>query len=209
MFSLQRFFAKSDKFFDLLDASAEQSRLAAMALVEVLKAPEKSPKLEEIVERRRQNKRINEEITSLLCGTFVTPLEREDIETLARALYRIPKIIEKFYERLALCPSPPSAEFFHKQSELMDRATQTVCEMVRQLRRHPQLDRITRQNDLLHHLEGEADHIILELMRELYSGRHEVLQVLVLRDLFELLEKVIDRCRDAGNVVFQILLKNS
>jgi uncharacterized protein len=31
----------------------------------------------------------------------------------------------------------------------------------------------------------------------------------VLRDLFELLEKLIDRCRDAGNVIFQIVLKNS
>jgi uncharacterized protein Yka (UPF0111/DUF47 family) len=30
-----------------------------------------------------------------------------------------------------------------------------------------------------------------------------------LRDLYELLEKVIDRCRDAGNVVLQVVLKNT
>ena len=30
-----------------------------------------------------------------------------------------------------------------------------------------------------------------------------------LKDLYELLEKVIDRCRDAGNVIFHIVLKNS
>jgi hypothetical protein len=28
-------------------------------------------------------------------------------------------------------------------------------------------------------------------------------------DLFEILEKAIDRCRDAGNVVYHIALKNS
>jgi hypothetical protein len=33
--------------------------------------------------------------------------------------------------------------------------------------------------------------------------------MIVLRDLFELLEKVIDRCRDAGNVIFRIVLKSS
>jgi uncharacterized protein Yka (UPF0111/DUF47 family) len=33
--------------------------------------------------------------------------------------------------------------------------------------------------------------------------------VVALKDLYDLLEKVIDRCRDAGNVIVQIVLKNS
>jgi uncharacterized protein Yka (UPF0111/DUF47 family) len=35
------------------------------------------------------------------------------------------------------------------------------------------------------------------------------MRYLILKDLFELLEKAIDRCRDAGNVVHQVVLKNS
>jgi uncharacterized protein Yka (UPF0111/DUF47 family) len=35
------------------------------------------------------------------------------------------------------------------------------------------------------------------------------MSVLVLRDLYDLLEKIVDRCRDAGNVVTHIVLKNS
>jgi uncharacterized protein Yka (UPF0111/DUF47 family) len=34
-------------------------------------------------------------------------------------------------------------------------------------------------------------------------------QVVVIKDLYELMEKVVDRCRDAGNIVLQIVLKNS
>ena len=34
-------------------------------------------------------------------------------------------------------------------------------------------------------------------------------KLMVRKDLFELLEKAIDRCRDAGNVIYQIALKNS
>ena len=52
-------------------------------------------------------------------------------------------------------------------------------------------------------------HYALELLGDLYSGRHEPIQVLALRDLYDLLEKIIDRCRDAGNVVTHIVLKNS
>jgi uncharacterized protein Yka (UPF0111/DUF47 family) len=43
----------------------------------------------------------------------------------------------------------------------------------------------------------------------LFGGKHEPIQVVALKDLYELLEKVIDRCRDSGNVIAHIVLKNS
>jgi uncharacterized protein Yka (UPF0111/DUF47 family) len=34
-------------------------------------------------------------------------------------------------------------------------------------------------------------------------------KVVMLKDLYELLEKVIDRCRDVGNILYHIVLKHS
>jgi uncharacterized protein Yka (UPF0111/DUF47 family) len=62
-------------------------------------------------------------------------------------------------------------------------------------------------NARLQHVEGEADKLIMELLKDLYSGQHDPLRVIMLRDLYDLLEKVVDRCRDAGNVLSQIVLK--
>jgi uncharacterized protein Yka (UPF0111/DUF47 family) len=81
--------------------------------------------------------------------------------------------------------------------------------MVRSLRRGVNLEEIKVLNDELQQREGDADKAILELYRDLFSGKYEPLQVILLKDLYELLEKVIDRCRDAGNVISQIVLKNS
>jgi hypothetical protein len=64
-------------------------------------------------------------------------------------------------------------------------------------------------NDKLQFLEGEADNHMSSLYKDLFSGKHEPLQVIALKDLYELLEKVIDRCRDAGNVIAHIALKHS
>jgi uncharacterized protein Yka (UPF0111/DUF47 family) len=64
-------------------------------------------------------------------------------------------------------------------------------------------------NDKLQYLEGEADKLMLALLKDLYSGKFDALRAIVIRDLYELMEKVIDRCRDAGNVVMHIVLKNS
>jgi uncharacterized protein len=209
MISLQRYLSKGHRFFDLLEASAQEARQSVQALIKLLESPPKERTLDEFIQRRRDNKRINEELRTLLCTTFVTPLEREDIEALARALYRIPKTIEKFGERMLLSESSLRPGFFCQQAALLRESTDTVCQMVGQLRHRLHLEKVQEDNERLHHLEGEADKLILELLRDLYNGKHETLQVIILRDLFELLEKVIDRCRDAGNIVFQIVLKNS
>ena len=64
-------------------------------------------------------------------------------------------------------------------------------------------------NDRLQQLEGEADKLVLHMLKALYLGQREAREVIIFKDVFELLEKAIDRCRDAGNTVFYIVLKNS
>ncbi len=210
MFSLQKIFGKGDKFFDLLEASAEESNHSVRALVETLSAPPKGDRsLEQFILSRRKDKRITEQISELLCKTFVTGLEREDIEALSNALYKIPKTVEKFAERYVVCSQQLEGVTFNRQTTMLEKATATVLRMVKKLRKMPHLEEIKEDNELLQHIEGEADKLMLELLCDLYGGRYQPIQVVVLKDLYELLEKVIDRCRDAGNVVTEIVLKNS
>ena len=58
-------------------------------------------------------------------------------------------------------------------------------------------------------IEAEADRLLLDLYRDTYRSETDPMRYLLLKDLFEILEKAIDRCRDAGNVVYQIVLKNA
>ena len=64
-------------------------------------------------------------------------------------------------------------------------------------------------DDQLQLIESEADEVLLDQLRGLYSNPSNTLRAVFLKDLFELLEKVADRCRDAGNVINLIVLKNS
>jgi uncharacterized protein Yka (UPF0111/DUF47 family) len=64
-------------------------------------------------------------------------------------------------------------------------------------------------NDQLRVLEAEADRLILELHRDIYSGRLDAGEMFLLKEFFEILEKAIDRCREAGVVAYSIALKNS
>src|SRR5882762_1530082 len=102
MFSLQRVLGKDDKFFELMEGSAEEARSSIQYLIKLLKRPEPDQSLSPFVEIRRKDKRLTQELSEHLCKTFVTPLEREDIEALSDALYKIPKTTEKFGERYML-----------------------------------------------------------------------------------------------------------
>lgn len=209
MFSLQKLLGKEDKFFNLLEASAEEARASVQILTKYLQHPEQLKALDEFIAARRKNKAITAQISEALCSTFVTTLEREDIESLSVALYKIPKTVEKVAERLMLAPSYLKGLKLSGQVELLQQATDTVLLMIRELRRGVHLERIKALNDRLQELEGEADDVLVELLRGLYASEQDTVRVVFLKDIYELLEKVADRCRDAGNVINHIVLKNS
>ena len=214
MFSIQKLLGKgqNDKFYDLLEASAEQADASVHHLVALLAKINQhdSPKtLEEFVASRRKDKKITQELTEQLCKTFITPLEREDIQALAAALYKIPKTVEKIGERLLIFPHEVPGQNFAKHLDLLDQAAECVLAMVKDLRKGIDAASAREKNGRLQTIEGDADKLELDLLRDLYHGDYDAKHIIFLRNIYELLEKVIDRCRDAGNIILQVVLKYS
>jgi hypothetical protein len=209
MFSLQKLLGKDDKFYALLEASAEESRRSVQVLNGVLSNPNKVPSLAEFHHSKEADKKITEQISEALINTFVAELEREDIEALSATLYKIPKTVEKFAERFIVSATALHNTSFSQHVTLLETATNQIVDMVKHLRRKPTVETIKEMNSKLQKVEGDADKLILEVLKDLYSGKHDPTRVMALKDLYELLEKVIDRCRDAGNVVVHIVLKSA
>ncbi len=209
MFSLQKLLGKEDKFFNLLEASAEEARTSVQALVKLSKDLEQPVPKDEFTYSRHKDRQITAELSTAVYTTFITALEREDIEALSNALYKIPKTADKFSERVRFAPKHVQGIDFSTQISLVERATEIVLELVKCLRGGMNLEKVKDLNDKLQFLEGEADNHMMALYKELFTGKHDPIQVIVLKDLYELLEKIIDRCRDAGNVIAHIALKNS
>src|SRR6266508_2308488 len=212
MLSIQKILGRDQKFYDLLEASAQQADASVhhlIALLERLEQKESPQSLEEFVRSRRKDKQITQELTEQLCKTFITPFEREDIQELAAALYKIPKTVEKIGERVLICPEELQGHSFQKQMELLDQAAETVLAMVKQLRKGIDACTAREMNAKLQAIEGDADQLELDRLRDLFQGDYDPKQIVFLHDLYGLLEKVIDRCRDAGNIILQVALKYS
>jgi uncharacterized protein Yka (UPF0111/DUF47 family) len=209
MFSIQQLFGKGDRFQELLEAAAQESHESVRLVIELIKSPRNTQNLDDLILARRKEKKISEQISNELVKTFITGIEREDIEALARGLFRIPKTAEKLAERLVMAGKHLDGIDFSRQADMMTKATDAIYQMVRQLRDMEDMEKMKAFNDRLQLVEVEADKYMNELLRDLYNGKYEAIRAMAVRDVYELMEKVIDRCHDAGNVVMQIVLKNS
>lgn len=212
MFSFKKLFGKEEKFYDLLEASAEEARTSIQLLSSYLHARKQgvmNASLEDFIQSRRKDKKITQEINSELAKTFITPIEREDIDALSYALYRIPKTVEKIVERVSVYNGRIPNDGILRQIELLEKAAETLVFMVKQLRHGANIERVNDAQEKLQWAEGEADKVMHLLIKDLYNGPYDAKELVILQDFYEMIEKVIDRCRDAGNVVVQIILKYS
>jgi len=209
MFSLQTIFGKGDKFYGLLEQSAEAARESARALHDLVSRKDHTPVMTAFAASRAREKALAAQISEELVNTFVTALDREDIEALNSALYKIPKTIEKFAERYDIVSSRLADIDFAPRSLVLERSTAVVEEMIGELRRGLRIDPVKKLQDRLQTLEAEGDRMLLSPYRTLYVEGNDAMRAMLAKDLFELLEKAIDKCRDVGNIVYSIVLKNS
>jgi len=84
-------FSKGDRFQELLEAAALECHESVRLVVELMKSPHNTQNRDDLILARRKEKKISEQISNELVKTFITGLEREDIEALARGLFRIPR----------------------------------------------------------------------------------------------------------------------
>lgn len=209
MFSLQTIFGKGDKFYGLLEQSAATACESAQALHDLLTKPDQGAVMAAFAATRTREKELAAQISEGLVNTFVTALDREDIEALNSSLYKIPKTIEKFAERYEIVAARLTGVDFTQRALVLQRSSEVVAEMIGELRRGLRIDPVKKLQDRLQALESEGDRMLLAPYRTLYVEGDNAMRAMLAKDLFELIEKAIDKCRDVGNIVYSIVLKNS
>jgi len=208
MFSIQKLFAKDDEFYALLRASAAEGQASIQALQAAIKDPAARRDLSQFADVRRREKQISMQIAELLARTTITSPDREDIEAISHVLHKIPKTAEKFVARYAISADLIRGVDFSRQVDLIAQAVDTVAQIIKELQ-NSHFEEVNTCNVRLQNIEGEADHLVPELLAALYNGKHPPLTVIIVKDLYELLERIVDRCRDVGNVVANVVLKHS
>jgi len=208
MISFQRLLGREDQFFGLLEASATECVASIEALRRILSTPGERPSLEEFVRARVRDKEVTQKLEEMLIHTFVTPIEREDLEELAEKLYKIPKTVEKFAERYALVVDRVADVPFEMHAQAISEAMHLLLQMVRALRAGDIVTIKGKQSEL-RELARATETKLAESIALLYKPNVDPLKAIIVKDFYNLIEKALERCREAAAVIAHILLKNS
>jgi hypothetical protein len=201
-----RLIPREERFFDDFVALAEQIRLGATMLKDML-VPDRPiwDKADEIKEVEHKCDFLTHEIIQRLHRTFVTPLDREDIHTLARTLddvmdaidataaivrlYQIERVRPEARELAALVLT--SAEQVVIAMRALDRRTGVAAPAVE-----------------INRLENEADRAYQKVVQELFETESDPIVIMKWKELYDMMEQITDCCEDVANVIEGVVVKH-
>jgi uncharacterized protein Yka (UPF0111/DUF47 family) len=196
------------RYLEELAAKAQESAVHLKTYVESTDAEAKTKAGAAMTACKAEAKRVSAEVTRELCLTFVTPFDREDIQDFSADLYKITKTIEKLHEYLDMHKVTDIGDL-SPQIDLIIEEADAMDKMIRALISGGKPRQIIEQAALLDELEGKGDAILGSLLVRLIDNAQDTRRLILRKDIYDMLERIIDRYRDAAGVALQIVLKHS
>ena len=152
---------------------------------------------------------LESETTAMLNSTFITPIDREDIQILASMLNKITKKMAQVLLNLNVYRVALFTDELKQQVTTLLKATDELIRSVGLLKTLSKTKEITASREMMKEIETLGDDIHYRAMDKLFSGEFEPLEVIKLREIYKALENTMDRCYGVSDVVLNIALKNS
>ena len=201
---------KNTVFYECFEAAAKSCHDIAILLNDVVASGNVSDDM--IIKARTLKHRgqgLEREVLSMLNTTFITPIDREDIQILASMLTKITKRIAKTILNLNVYRLAEYPEELKQQANAVEKATDELIRSVSLLKTLSRTKEITASCEMMKEIETLGDDIHYKAFDRLFSGEFEPIEVIKLRDIYKVLESVMDRCYSVSDIVLNIALKNS
>jgi len=197
---------RQDKFLRLLIDHAAKTLEGLESLEEFVKKPS-----EKRAERMRLLEKEADELRRILIDelnrTFVTPIDREDIFALSRAIDDVIDYAYTTVEEMVMLNVTPNT-FLQRMVSLLREASYEIHQAMLRIEDHPNVanDHAIRAKAL----ENRVEHVYREAIADLFSGPddiHHVMDMLKLREIYRHLSNCADRGDEAANVITDIVIK--
>ncbi|HEV3486738.1 MAG TPA: DUF47 family protein [Vicinamibacterales bacterium] len=198
---------REEKFYEDFVALAEQIRRGA-GLLEQMLAPDRPiwDKAHEIKEVEHKCDFLTHEIIQRLNRTFVTPLDREDIHTLARSLDDVMDAIDAAAAIIPLYKIETVRQEARELSRIIVDSADQVSVAMKSLAR---LSGVVDCAVEINRLENEADRVHQAAVRMLFEEERDTLTIIKWKELLDFLEAATDRCEDVANVLEAVVVKHA
>ena len=190
----------------ILENLAKKAVEASDAVLDLMDDPTNKDKIAHISEIETEADVLTRDIFSELNKTFITPLDREDMQRVASKIDDIIDFMDGIGARFAsykITEAPPHTK---QMAEELVKATKEVEFMV------AKLGNVKNPKLMIEHCRQTSviEHVIDDLYRlaisELFES-NDAINIIKLKDIYETMETASDRCVDVADVVEDIVLK--
>lgn len=205
-----RLMPREGKFFDLFNEHADQLVLGARelrALMDNVRELDERKRAIEKIEHRAD--KITQQTMHLLHHTFITPIDRDEIHQLITRMDDILDLMEDVSQCMFLYDIDHVTEESGTLADICLTSTQKVQAAVTQLRDMKNAKGILALCSEIDRLEGDADNVMRSAMAKLFRQEADTRQLFKMKEIYQLLESVTDRCQDVANIIEAIVLENA
>ncbi len=183
------------QLIDALSNGADESKALALA--------------DEIDRLENAADKITHEVLAQLHTAFITPFDRDEIHQLINGMDDILDITQDVAEAMALYDIHRIPAEARAMAEITERCCHKVTELVKLLHNMDNGPGILKICHEIDELESEVDRMLRVSMSRIFREEPDVREVIKLKEIYQLLESVTDRCKDVAGTVEAIVLENS
>jgi predicted phosphate transport protein (TIGR00153 family) len=204
---------REGRFFDLFNRHADEIIAGSEALAQLMRqysdVASRRTHIDRIDLVEKNADRITHETVALLHKTFVTPFDRDDIHKLISNMDDILDLIQDVAESAMLYDLQRITPEAQQLSELNEMCCKRVQMAVRMLPSMDNAEAILKLCREIDQLESDADRVMRAGMSKLFRDERDVRQLIKLKQIYELLEAVSDKCEDVANLLEGVVLENA
>jgi predicted phosphate transport protein (TIGR00153 family) len=206
--NIMHFLPRDEHFYQLFLNHIDKTVQAASLLAEAADSGQKQrPGFASRIQTLEQEADdIIHDIYVRLNSTFITPIDPEDIHSLSSSLDDILDGIEECSYRLVAYQianvPPPMVEL----SRIILRSVRTLERAFTALSRNASLTEACIE---VNRLEQVADDLGREAVTLLFSSEKDCIQLIKLKEIYEVLEETVDHCEDVADALQNVMVKNS
>ena len=208
MFSFKK---KNDcsEFFDLFVESARYFNKGALLMDDVMIDHSKAEvKVKEIQDLEHAADKINDKIIDKLNLTFITPIDREDIYSLANGLDDGVDYLQGTLQRIVMYHTGEPREGAVQLTKLLIESTDEIIkalEMLKDLKKNQAaiMDHIQK----VYRLESEGDRIFRREIAYLFDQVKDPIELIKWKDILEYLEDTTDHCERIADLIRGVVMK--
>lgn len=196
-------------FYSLFEDSTQVCKDAAILFDEIMTCGLNEEHIIKAKQCKHKSNELIKKTLNTLNNTFVTPMDREDIQHIASFLNKITKKIVKACINLRVYRLDCYTENMIAQAKTLLTATEELDFIIHKFKKVSSIKEITESNLRMKDIESHGDEILFHAMDSLFSGQYDALNVIKLRDIHKDIENALDTCFSVSDNVVNIVLKQS